>query len=362
MLLLIVYVVVALGFSFLCSIAEAVILSVTSPYIALLEQEGKSSGVLLRKLSEDIHSPLAAILTLNTIAHTVGAAGAGAQAAEVFGSTYVGVASAVLTLLILIFSEIIPKTLGAHYWKNLAPTTAYCLKFLIWALYPFVRMAERLTRGLAQGPTLRGFSRDEFAVMAELSAREGSLAHREKRILQNLLVLHETRLKDSMTPRTVVFSLPEETTVADFCREHEGKRFSRIPIYRENPDQVSGYVLRSDLLLAQAQGQGADTLANYRREIPAMLASMSLTQAFDEFQRQQSHVLLIVDEYGGMEGILTLEDVLETLLGLEITDEGDKTEDMQKLARQLWKRRAQTMNLNVDESGNKQPPEAEERE
>ena len=350
MLLLIIYVVVALGFSFLCSIAEAVILSVTSPYIALLEQDDKPSGALLRKLTDDIHSPLAAILTLNTIAHTVGAAGAGAQAAAVFGNAYVGVISAVLTLLILIFSEIIPKTLGAHYWRKLAPATAYCLKFLIWALYPFVLMAERLTRGLAQGPTLRGFSRDEFAAMAELSAEEGALAHQEKHILQNLLLLRETHVKDAMTPRTVVFSLPEETTVADFTRELDRERFSRIPVYRGDQEQVTGFVIRSDILLAEAKGQGAETLANYRRELPALLSSMSLSQAFDEFQRQHTHILLIVDEYGGMEGILTMEDVLETLLGLEITDESDKTADMQKLAKRLWKRRAQRSKLNLDES------------
>jgi len=356
MLLLILYVMLALGISFLCSIAEAVILSVTSPYIALLEREGKASGIVLRKLSDDIHSPLAAILTLNTIAHTVGAAGAGAQAAEVFGSAYVGVISGVLTLLILIFSEIIPKTLGAHYWKSLAPTTAYCLKFLIWVLYPFVQLAERLTRGLAQGPTLRGFSRDEFAVMAELSAEEGALAPKEKRILQNLLLLRETQARDAMTPRTVVFSLPEETTVAQYAQEYEQERFSRIPIYKGDQEQVTGFVLRTDLLLAQAQGQGSETLASFRREMPVILASMSLYQAFEELHRQQALILLIVDEYGGMEGILTLEDVLEALLGLEITDESDKTEDMQKLARLLWKRRAQGLKVKAGGLGSERSP------
>ncbi|NIB40750.1 DUF21 domain-containing protein [Pseudomaricurvus alkylphenolicus] len=352
MLLLIIYVVVALGFSFLCSVAEAVILSVTSPYIALKEQEGKPSGALLRKLCDDIHSPLAAILTLNTIAHTVGAAGAGAQAAAVFGNAYVGVISAVLTLLILILSEIIPKTLGAHYWRQLAPPTAYCLKYLIKLLYPFVLMAERLTRGLAHGPTLRGFSRDEFAVMAELSAEEGALAQREKRILQNLLLLRETRVKDAMTPRTVVYSVPEETTLEALAHDLEQRRFSRIPVYRGDSEQITGFVLRSDVLLAVARGHGQETLISQRRDLPALLSSMSLSQAFDEFQRQHSHILLIVDEYGGMEGILTMEDLIETLLGLEITDESDNTTDMQRLARQLWKQRARKKNLNIDELSN----------
>ena len=176
MILLITYVSIALLFSFLCSIAEAVILSVSPAHIALLEKEGKPSGKIMRLLKEDISKPLAAILTLNTITHTMGAAGAGAQAAIVFGNAYVGVASAVLTLLILIFSEIIPKTLGAHYWRQLTSVTAYGLRGLVWLLYPFVKVSEWLTRGLTHGPRLTGFSREEFAVMAELSAKEGELA------------------------------------------------------------------------------------------------------------------------------------------------------------------------------------------
>lgn len=172
MLLLFLYVMIALGFSFLCSIAEAVLLSVTTPYITLLQQQGNKAGELLGQLKADINSPLAAILTLNTVAHTIGAAGAGAQAASVFGSAYVGVASAVLTLLILVFSEIIPKTLGAHYWKQLAPLTAYALLGLVRLLYPFVKLSEVLTRGLTHGPGLTGFNREELSAMAELSASE----------------------------------------------------------------------------------------------------------------------------------------------------------------------------------------------
>lgn len=349
MLLLITYVSIALGFSFLCSIAEAVILSVTSAHIALLEQEGKPSGALLRKLKDDINTPLAAILTLNTIAHTVGAAGAGAQAAVVFGSAYVGVASAVLTLLILVLSEIIPKTLGAHYWRNLSQATAYGLKFLIWLLYPFVKLSEKLTRGLTHEPSLTGFSRDEFAAMAELSAEEGELAQRESKIFKNLLLLRETQVKDAMTPRTVVVSLPEDLTVLAFFEQHVNVHFSRIPIYNGDPEQVTGFVLRSELLSAQALGNSSKKLKHYRRDLHAILSSMSLSQAFDEFLRKQAHIMLVLDEYGGMEGILTLEDVIETLLGLEIIDESDKAEDMQKVARRLWKHRAQRMGLKIEE-------------
>lgn len=345
MLLLITYVIIALGFSFLCSIAEAVLLSVSSPYIALLEKEGKPSGALLRKLKEDVNNPLAAILTLNTIAHTIGAAGAGAQAVVVFGNAYVGIASAVLTLLILIFSEIIPKTLGAHHWRKLAPATAYTLRVLVWILYPFVLLAEKLTRGLSHGPTLKGFSREEFAVMSELGAAEGQLHKRESKILKNLFHLRQNTVGDVMTPRTVVFALPEALCVADFFVEHVDKRFSRIPIYTQNRDHITGFVLRSDLLLAQAKNEGERALSVYCRELDALPETTSLLQAFEYFLNKRAQIMLVVDEYGATEGIVTLEDVLETLLGLEIIDESDRTADMRALARQLWQRRAKAMGV-----------------
>lgn len=345
MTLLIVYILVALVFSFLCSIAEAVLLSVSTPYVALLEKHGRSSGPLLRNLKADINRPLAAILTLNTIAHTIGAAGAGAQVAVVFGNAYLGVASAVLTLLILIFSEIIPKTLGAHHWRRLAPATAYGLRVLIWVLYPFVKLTQKLTAGMADGPTLRGFSRQEFAAMAELSAREGQLARRESEVLQNLLLLRDTCVRDAMTPRPVVFSLPRDVTVAEFFTEHEQVRFSRIPIYRDDPDAVDGFVLRSDLLLARANGRGAARIGEFERPMPVLPESLSLAQAFNDVLKVRAHIVQVVDEYGVLAGILTLEDIIETLLGLEIVDEGDETVDMQEHARRLWRRRAREMGI-----------------
>lgn len=348
MILLIIYVSVALGFSFLCSIAEAVLLSVTHAHIAILEQEGKASGKLLRQHKQDINKPLAAILTLNTIAHTIGAAGAGAQATAVFGNAYLGVFSAVLTLLILILSEIIPKTLGAYYWRSLAPSTAYALRFLIWLLYPFVILAEKLTGHLSHGPGLKGFNRHEFAAMANLSVEEGQLAQQESEILKNLLLLRETRARDAMTPRTVVFSVPDNMTVGDFFQQHHQVPFSRIPIYQETSKKIHGYVLCNDILLAQAQQDTDKALNNYHRPIHAILDSMSLSQTFDEFLRLKTHMMLVVDEYGSMKGIITLEDVLETLLGLDIIDESDKTEDLQELARNLWKQRAKKMGMEIE--------------
>jgi len=349
MLLLVTYVLIALVFSFLCSVAEAVLLSVRRPYILLLQREGHRSGALLARLKNEINKPLAAILTLNTIAHTIGAAGAGAQAAAVFGNAYLGVASAVLTLLILVFSEIIPKTLGAHYWRQLAPVTAYGLHWLVRLLYPFVLLSKVLTRGLSHGPNLTGFSRDELIVMADVSAKEGQLGKRESGILKNLLRLRKTHVKDVMTPRTVVFSLPESLRVEEFFWKYEAIRFSRIPIYSHDPEHLGGFVLRSDLLLAQARGNTDTLLATYRRDLQAVPETSTLLQAFEIFLRDHLHMMVVVNEYGETEGVVTLEDVIETLLGLEIVDESDKTEDLQALARRLWRKRARGMGIDAGE-------------
>lgn len=349
MLLLFTYVLVALGFSFLCSVAEAVLLSVTTAHVALLVQQEETSGALLRELKDDVNKPLAAILTLNTIAHTIGAAGAGAQAAVVFGSAYVGVASAILTLLILVFSEIIPKSLGAHYWRQLAPATAIVLKYLVVILYPFVKLSEKLTGSFTHGPTLSGFSRDEFVAIADLSYKEGQIAEQEAQILKNLLLFRDTRVSAAMTPRTVIFSLPETTSVEEFFHKHDQAPFTRIPIYNQEPEHISGFVFRNDLLLAQARGNSDSMLSNYRRDITVTLESMSLSHVFNDLLRLRVHMMLVVDEYGGVEGMITLEDVLETLLGIEIVDEKDEAVDMQKEARRLWRKRAKKMGIEIEQ-------------
>jgi CBS domain containing-hemolysin-like protein len=347
MTLLIVYVAIALIFSFLCSIAEAVFLSVSKAHITLMEQQDRSGGAMMRELKEDINKPLAAILTLNTIAHTIGAAGAGAQAASVFGSAWVGVASAVLTLLILIFSEIIPKTLGAVYWRQLAGITAHVLVMLVWLLYPFVWISEKITRGFHYNEEPEGFSREEFAAMAELGQQEGQLHEQESRILKNMFLLNETPVTAVMTPRPVVFSLPETMKVSEFFGAYDDTRFSRIPIYDHNREHLNGFVLKSDLLLAHARGNSENELQHYQRDLKAMVETKSVFDAFELFIKHRVHIMMIVDEYGGMEGIITLEDILETLLGLEIMDEKDKQMDMQEHARRLWRRRASKMGLDI---------------
>lgn len=340
MLLLIIYVSVALGFSFLCSVAEAVILSVSSAYISLMERDGKPTGKLLRDLSGDINKPLSAILTLNTIAHTMGAAGAGAQAAVVFGDAYLGIISAVLTLLILVFSEIIPKTLGATYWRQLAPITARFLKYLILVLYPFVKMSEKLTSGFKEDSPLRGLSRSEMLAMAEISTQEGQLDSHEMNFLQSMLNLNELKIKDAMTHRTVVFSLSQKITVETYFHKHDSNEFSRIPIYEEEePEKITGFVMKSDVLLAQARGNGDKILQSYKKDMIVMLANMPLSTAFDKFLNNRANMLLVVDEYGGLEGILTMEDLVETLLGIEIVDENDRAVSMKKMAKTLGKRR-----------------------
>ena len=260
-----------------------------------------------------------------------------------------GIASAVLTLLILIFSEIIPKTMGAHYWRSLAPATAYGLKVLIWLLYPFVKLTEIMTRGMVDGPTLAGFSRQEFAAMAELSAEEGQLALRESEVLKNLLRLRDKRIKDAMTPRIVVFSVPAALTVGAFFEKHEAANFSRIPVYRQDPERLEGFVLRGDLLLARANNELSIRLESLQRPLPILPESLSLAKAFNQFMKTRAHIVQAVDEYGSLAGILTLEDVLETLLGMEIVDEGDQTVDMRDHARRLWSRRRKAMGIEAED-------------
>lgn len=332
MLLLVIYVVIALGFSFVCSVAEAVILSVSNSFISVAKQKGKQSAKLLESLTADINRPLSAILTLNTIAHTMGAAGAGAQAAVVFGDAYLGLASAILTLLILIFSEIIPKTLGATYWKQLAPVTAYFLHYLGYVMYPFVKLSHWITKGFKEENPSRGLNRNEFAALTQLSQNEGLIDGQEAEFLLNVLKMRNSKVKDAMTHRTAIFSVSEDLTVETFFHKHENVVYSRIPVYEEKePEKISGFVLRSDLLLAQARGNVNKTLREYQKDMVALLSSMPLAHTFNYFLESRAHMLLVVDEYGGLEGILTLEDLLESILGLEIVDENDQASGLKKI-------------------------------
>ncbi|PSQ81443.1 MAG: hemolysin [Bacteroidetes bacterium QS_8_68_15] len=346
--LLVLYVLLALGFSFLCSILEAVLLSVTPSYVAALEQEGHAVAERLGQYKENIDRPLAAILSLNTIAHTVGATGAGAQAAKVFGEGELAVAiiSGALTLLILVVSEIIPKTLGAVYWRLLAPVITPVLTGIIWTMWPLVKLSQGITYLVARGEEDEAsVSREEFTAMAELGEEEGVFEEEESRILKNLFRFSSLRVKDIMTPRTVIKAMPEEQTVAEVVDNHEEFRFSRIPVFTENPDDITGYILKDEILLKAAQEEDALSLHDLKREIQGMPETLPLPEAFEQLVDSYEHIALVVDEYGGTAGIVTMEDIVETLLGMEIVDEADSAEDMQKLAREQWMKRAARLGL-----------------
>ncbi len=360
--LLLFYVALALGVSFLCSIMEAVLLSVTPSYVAALEREGSTVGQRLHEMKEDIDRPLAAILSLNTIAHTVGAAGVGAQAALVFGEAYTGIIAAVLTLLILVVSEIIPKTLGAVYWRTIAPAVVNLLVPTIIVMWPLVKLSQGLTYLLSRSDDEVSFSREEFTALAELGEEEGVFEEKESRILRNLFRFNSLRVKDVMTPRTVVFDLPEGKTIGEVVEEHEEFRFSRIPVYDDDPDDVTGYVLKDEMLLRAAQEELDVPLKEIARDILVVRETLPLHDLLERLLDRLDHIALVVDEYGGMAGVVTMEDVVETLLGLEIVDEADSVEDMQALARQQWFKRARELGVVSDDALKPSPPSAPDEE
>jgi CBS domain containing-hemolysin-like protein len=343
--LLLLFVGVALAVSFLCSLMEASLLSVTPSYVAAVEVKHRGTGALLRQLKRDIDQPLAAILTLNTIANTFGATAAGAQAAKVFGSAYIAVFSAVLTLAILFLSEIIPKTLGALYWRRLAPFTARLLWVLIPLLWPLVALARQLTRLMSRKPQTAAVHREEFRALAELGAREGVFRVEESRVLRNLFRMSSLRAKHIMTPRIVLFMVPETATVGDVLARHTEFRFSRIPVYAQDLDDVTGYVLKDDVLLCGARDQHTRRMSELRREILVVPESLPLPPLLERFLDSREHIALVVDEYGGTAGVVSMEDVVETVLGMEIVDEADKHKDMQELAREQWVKRARRLGL-----------------
>lgn len=348
-ILLVTYILLALVFSFLCSVAEAVLLSITPSYIAGLKEHKPKLAALLKQLKQDnVDQSLAAILTLNTIAHTVGAIGSGAKATIVFGSAWFGLFSAVMTLMILFLSEIIPKTLGAVYWRRLAGITATFVRGLILALYPLIWISEMLTRLIARQKPLHAFSRDEFIAMAGIGEQAGQIDKRESRIIRNLFRLGSLKARDIMTPRTVIQGLREEMTVTEALETgNNTPAFSRLPLYRNDLDHITGFILKDDLLLSQFRDQGDVSLETLKREITTVSGMMPLSGLLEFLLDHRRHIALVVSEFGVTIGLVTLEDVVETLLGMEIVDEMDKVEDMQALARQQWEKRARALGLEV---------------
>jgi len=330
---LVLYGLLALGISFICSALEAGLLSLPRGYVQSMVDRGSATGAALLRMKDNIDRPLAAILTLNTIAHTVGAAGVGAQAAIVFGDAAVGIASAIMTLLILVLSEIIPKTLGAVHAKSLAPVTALLIRGMTVLTLPLLVPLEWVNRLISYERGQEEMSRAELLSTLHLGHRSGAMQRREYQIASNLVTLSATRLQEVMTPRTVVFSLPQELTVSEAVARHHPLRFARIPVYQGGPDQARRYVPRFAIDRAHAAGEGDKRLGDLARDMPILPEQASVLAALERFMKEKHNIALVVDEYGAMAGVVTLEDLLETLLGEEIVDETDHVADMQAWAR-----------------------------
>ncbi len=347
--LLVIYVLLALGVSFLCSVAEAVLLSITPSYIEGQKEKKPKRAALLKRLKQDnIDRSLAAILTLNTIAHTVGAIGAGAKATVVFGSAWFGIFSAIMTLMILFLSEIVPKTMGAVYWSRLVGPISIFVNMLIVVLYPIVWISEKITRLISSGKELHVLTRDEFVAMALAGAKTGEIDSKESKIIHNLLRFESLSVADIMTPRTVISALPEDMKIIDSLKQVVQLSFSRLPVYRSNIDEITGFVLKDDVLSLTAQKRGDGQLKSLKREIIPVSELVSLTALLERFLKDRRHIAIVVNEHGGTDGLVTLEDLLETLMGMEIMDETDNVKDMRALARKKWMERAKTMGLSTD--------------
>lgn len=330
----------ALGISFLCSILEAVLLSTPMSFISMKEEEGNKTAKLLKKYKTEIDGPIAAILSLNTIAHTIGAAGVGAEAVNVFGEEYFGVISAILTILILVFSEIIPKTIGSNSWRVLALPATKIIKGLMVITYPLVKLSEYMTKIFDRGAEQATVSREEVSAMVNVGVEEGVFQVKEKKIIQNFIKLDSVLAEDIMTPNLVVESVPETMTMKEFYALKELSH-SRIPVYKENRDYITGYILRATVLERLAEDKFDIKLSQIMRPMLSFGEEESVSVIWEKMLESKEHISVITDEYGCMRGLVTMEDVIETMLGVEIVDEYDKTEDMQELARERWQKMRQ---------------------
>ena len=345
MILLLFYLFLALVVSFLCSIMEAVLLSTPHSFLIVKYENGNTWAKSFVNLKTNIDKPLSAILSLNTVAHTVGAAGVGAQAVKVFGEASFGIISAILTILILVITEIIPKTIGARYWRNLAMISSRIIKGMIIITYPLVVMSAAITKLISKNRKEQTTSREEIAALANIGADEGIFSKKEHKIIQNLLRLKNVRVTQIMTPRVVVAVADEKLSLIDFFKSKDYLTFSRIPIYSENEENITGYVFRQEVFEKLAEDQHGLKLKDVRREIVLVPNSIGLFALWEKLLEKKEHIALIVDEYGGLDGIVTMEDIIETMLGLEIIDETDTIVDMQKYARDRWKERQAKYNI-----------------
>ncbi|MBR0256019.1 MAG: DUF21 domain-containing protein [Bacteroidales bacterium] len=342
--LLLLFLLGAMAVSFLCSVLEAVLLSTPISFITMRIEEGYKPAARFLHYKEESARPLAAILALNTIANTLGAAGVGRQAsiiAEQSGfASFFGIMSALTTILILVFSEIIPKTIGTSYYRKLMGFTTSSLKTMIIVMYPIVLLIERLTKLIQKDDDEAAVSREEVSAMANVGEVEGVIDKDENRIIQNVIKLDNVKAYDVMTPRVVCQTASENMSLKNFYKDKDFEHYSRIPVYSESPEYITGYILRSEALECLAEDKFDMRLSEIKRDITFFDEEQSVSGIWDTLLAKKEQISLIIDEYGCFQGILTLEDIIETIFGLEIIDENDEAIDMQQFARERWKQRA----------------------
>lgn len=335
MTLLLIYLSLALLVSFMCSILEAVLLSSTNSYIETLSREEHGDAIdILKHLKANIDKPISSILTFNTFAHTMGAAGVGAEAQKIFGSDMQAVIAFILTLLILYVSEIVPKTIGAIYWKKLLIPSAFLIEFLIKITFPFVWISMFITNSISKGKKhTSDFSRDEIMAVVAMGEKEGTIQQKESHLIENLLKLKNIKARDIMTPRSVVVAFPADMTVEDAIEDDRMYIHSRIPIYSDSIDNIIGVVLNQAILEESIEERDDTKLKDIVMEAHSVSENVPVSLLIDMFIKRKTHLFIVHDNYGQTEGVVTLEDVLEVMLGVEIVDEMDEVEDMQLLAK-----------------------------
>lgn len=336
---LLIFLFLALGVSFLCSILEASLMSTPISFITMKEEEGVKSAARLKRYKQDPSRPLAAILSLNTIANTIGAAGVGKTATALFGAEWFGLVSAITTIIILICSEIIPKTIGTTRWRSLTGFTATVISVLIFVLYPIVVSVEYVQKLIRKdnGNDI-SISRDEISAMAEVAEETGELEKDENEIIQNIINIDELEARDAMTPRVVAAIAPESMSIKRFYKDRRFLHHSRIPVYADNDEYITGYILRMDALQLMAEDKFDCTLSDIRRDISSFQEDTTVDKIWDEMLKSKEQIAIIIDDYGSFQGLLTMEDIIETILGDEIVDERDEVVDMQQLARERWQK------------------------
>lgn len=331
--LILLYFLGALSLSFLCSVLEAVLLSTPMSYISMRENQGSKTATLMKQYKNNVDRPVGAILSLNTIAHTIGSAGVGAESIKIFGEQYFGLISAILTLLILVLSEIIPKTIGASYWRSLAMPSTRIIRVLILITYPLVLLSELITKVFTPRGNQASMSREEVSAMVDVGTTEGIFRESESKLIKSCIALSGVKARQIMTPSIVVESACQDLTVKDF-QAKQSWSFSRIPVYAGDKDYITGYVLKDAVLKLLSEDQFHVKLSDLKRPILTFREEESVFQIWEKILEKREHISVINDEYGGLRGLVTMEDIIETMTGVEIVDEDDVAVDMQALAKE----------------------------